>query len=286
MDLYVYGFFSLAAILLATWLVFLIKVLRRYSQAAAGHGGLLGFIYDPKQDVYYADINAWQKQFGYCRLYDEAMAPMSMNIDSEPIRFSYGGKQWLIEFWKGQYGLCMGAEVGVYNTLEPYKGEETLYQVPAKEEYLPLSFVLFEKGSPIMRRQSTHWWLTGFKLGAFAHPKELNMSIQVTCLDLHMRDTFVRALLQVGYHLEELCLCGNAVCVPFSKPKTRQPRTRTSFWECFNNIKNKCLCWAFRGLTKKLLTGEEKIAYLQRRSKRIPKGVRRQLSGHAGEGRR
>ena len=41
-----------------------------------------------------------------------------MIIDCEPICFMYGGKNWMIELWKGQYGLETGGEIGVYNAAE------------------------------------------------------------------------------------------------------------------------------------------------------------------------
>ena len=61
-----------------------------------------GYSYDSKEDIFYSNIDAWQKNMGYCQLYDEAAAPLGMIIDCEPIHFIYNGKRWLIEFWKGQ----------------------------------------------------------------------------------------------------------------------------------------------------------------------------------------
>ena len=40
-----------------------------------------GYDYDWQQDVFYSVRNPWQKQFGYCRLYDESAAPLGMVID-------------------------------------------------------------------------------------------------------------------------------------------------------------------------------------------------------------
>ena len=78
-----------------------------------------GFAYDLYQDSFYSLMNPWQRKFGYCRLYDEACAPLSMIIDCEPIRFKYKGRKFLIEFWKGQYGMTTGGEVGIYYTDGP-----------------------------------------------------------------------------------------------------------------------------------------------------------------------
>lgn len=47
-----------------------------------------GYSYDPKQDIFYSNMDAWQRNMGYCRLYDEAAAPMGMIIDCEPITLS------------------------------------------------------------------------------------------------------------------------------------------------------------------------------------------------------
>lgn len=76
-----------------------------------------GYAYDSHQDIFYTKIDAWQREMGYSRLYDEAAAPSSMIIDCEPIYFEYDNKRWLIEFWKGQYGMTTGFEIGVYHTV-------------------------------------------------------------------------------------------------------------------------------------------------------------------------
>ena len=78
-----------------------------------------GFAYDYTQDIFYSIMDCWQRNFGYFRLYDEACAAFSMIIDCEPIYFNYNGKKWMIEFWKGQYGMTTGGEVGIYYTSGP-----------------------------------------------------------------------------------------------------------------------------------------------------------------------
>ena len=35
-------------------------------------------------DIFYSLNDCWQRDFGYCRLYDEACAPLAMIIDCEP----------------------------------------------------------------------------------------------------------------------------------------------------------------------------------------------------------
>ena len=65
--------------------------------------------YDSPWDIFYSNIDAWQKDFGYSQIMMK-LQRIGMIIDSEPIRFNYGGRKWLIELWKGQYGMTTGAE--------------------------------------------------------------------------------------------------------------------------------------------------------------------------------
>ncbi len=88
-----------------------------------------GFEYDPEQDYFFSSLYPWQRKYGYTRLYDVVAPPMSMIIDSEPIRFEYGGYKWLIELWKGQYGMTTGCEIGVYCTKKFIPKEDVKEQV-------------------------------------------------------------------------------------------------------------------------------------------------------------
>ena len=69
-----------------------------------------------------------------------------MIIDCEPINFEYNGKKWLIEFWKGQYDLTTGCEIGVYKAVGPdldmqgfFNG--TFYNCVSDEERLQMEFI-------------------------------------------------------------------------------------------------------------------------------------------------
>ena len=110
---------------------------------------LAGYGYDSVQDIFYSNTNAWQRNIGYSRLYDEGSAPFGMILDCEPIYFRYGGKIWLIELWKGQYDLNTGCEVGVYtreesniNIPEIYK--YMFYNCASNEDRLTMSFSLYK----------------------------------------------------------------------------------------------------------------------------------------------
>ena len=52
----------------------------------------------------------------------------------------------MIEFWKGQYGITAGAEIGVYRTegiLAPEQYEHALFQSVSDEDLFPMSMELF-----------------------------------------------------------------------------------------------------------------------------------------------
>ncbi|MGN1083756.1 MAG: DUF4474 domain-containing protein [Lachnospiraceae bacterium] len=102
-----------------------------------------GFLYDETQDKIYSAMNPWQREVGYCKLYDDATLAMNMAIQCEPIYFNYDNRRWLIEFWKGQYGMSTGGEVGIYVTDKEDISVSGVFQGPffecvKDEERIPL----------------------------------------------------------------------------------------------------------------------------------------------------
>lgn len=214
-----------------------------------------GYSYDQCQDIFYSNLDAWQRERGYCRLYDEGAAPFGMIIDCEPIYFEYDGKRWLIEFWKGQYDLTTGGELGVYCTDKEdldihnvFKG--TFYNCVSDEELLDMAFVLKKNGKVLFTREAKHWWITGFKLGEFSNPSELTMYIKITLKDKKMRDAFIKGLKEAGYSEDKLIIDENTVCVRFDKPYTTQPLTRAGGIDWLVQKKNKVLCDMYNEITE------------------------------------
>jgi hypothetical protein len=215
---------------------------------------IAGFAYEPKQDIFYSDMNAWQRGFGYCQLYDEAAAMMNMIIDCEPAYFEYGGKKWLIEFWKGQYGITTGCEVGVYTTTRPVLNvpgvfNGTFYDTAAPEDMLFISYSLMKNGGELFRRHGRHWWLTGFKLGEYSEPSELTARISIGLKNKVMLTAFLAAMKRMGYTDRELNVSGNTVSFLYAEPRSKQPFTRTKAMMSFVQKRNKYLCDRFNELT-------------------------------------
>ena len=230
-----------------------------------------GFDYDKDQGIFYSIIDAWQYDYGYCRLYDEFSAPISLIFDCDPIYFDYNNKRWLIEFWKGQYGMCTGAEVGVYSTeitecKDNIDAEDVFYNKISPEEFLDMSFVLKKNGKDIIKRKDKHWWLTGFILGEYSEPEELSVDIKITLKDDKMRDAFIQGLYNAGYKDKEIKIDGNTVGIYFNKPKTKQPYTNIKALNYLMQLNNKYLCIMYKDITKPYKDYNDKLKAVKEQS--------------------
>lgn len=230
-----------------------------------------GYAYDPQQDIFYSILEPWQKGFGYCRLYDEAAAPMGMIVDCDPVYFEYDGKKWLIEFWKGQYDLTTGCEIGIYTTTGPdlnipgvFNG--TFYDCPSEADFLDMSCCLKKNGKTLFIRKGRHWWLTGFKLGEFSEPSALTMYINIALKDRTMRDAFVEGLRKAGYPYNAFAAYGNTISLIFGKPYTQQPRTRIKATDEVIQKKNKLMCDRYQDITQGCTTLQDKLNAVQEKA--------------------
>lgn len=181
-----------------------------------------GFCYNADQDIFSTTPDAWQKTFGYGAVYDRAALPLNMIFDTEPVYFNYDKKTWLIQFWKGQYGISTGAEVGIYHTegtIAPALRRQTIFTAVSESEMLPVEIQLFFKKKPLFTISRTHWWLTGFCMGFWASPSSLSARIAITFPNTEMCDAFIRALTDLGYRSEEFYRNLTTVHLLFTRPK-------------------------------------------------------------------
>jgi hypothetical protein len=235
---------------------------------------IAGYGYDPDQDIFYCNMNPWQRNMGYSRLYDEGSAPFGMILDCEPIYFKYGGKLWLIELWKGQYDLNTGCEVGVYTTEEssldtPEMHKFIFYNCASNEDRLTMSFSLYKNGEQLFSRDDKHWWLSGFKLGEYSEPSELTMELSITLKDQTMCNAFVEGLKNTGYSEKEISIKGNNVSLTFDKPYTPQPITRTPETDRIIQVKNKLLCDKYNDIAKVYDNLKDKINAIKKQAPEI-----------------
>lgn len=177
---------------------------------------LAGYRYNPDGDYYYTDDkDCWQKNAGYNEVYDNMAPAAGMFIDQVRIRFNYGGKDWMIQFWKGQYGfLLVGAEIGVYTAPGgTYEGDTSgvnHYNCADKEDWLNMQLDCYWSENNnghykkvFTREYGKYWWATGFvkgQLTKYTIPKtELKLKGRITFKSTEMANLFVYGLKESGF---------------------------------------------------------------------------------------
>ena len=208
-----------------------------------------GFLYDKCENIFYSRINAWQRRFGYCKAYDELAAAFGMVIDCEPLYFEYDGRRWLIELWKGQYGMTCGCEAGVYKSSRFFVNKnprKIIYKKVRKSEFLNISLRLYTEQGELFSRQGRHWWLTGFRLGECQAPEKLSMDITIEFESIDMRNAFISALRTAGYNGSNMAVLGRRVFVRYTKPFAKQPISDTAGIMTANEM----LCKAWNNAAK------------------------------------
>jgi hypothetical protein len=193
-----------------------------------------------------------------------------MIFDCEPVCFEYRGKHWMIELWKGQYGMTTGAEIGIYNTDRPeidipelFTG--TIYECAREGEYLNLAYKLIKNDKVLYVREDRHWWLTGSKLGMFSKPSSLTWQRRSSSRIWHAERFFGWSTV-LGYRESDFRENGLTVTVVFSKPYSKQPATRRSLISFIALQQDKRFVREYRRLTKGLNNMYEILLLLKKRS--------------------
>lgn len=222
-----------------------------------------GFSYDSDWGIITSRLDAPQKSFGYQNLYDQTAVHFHMVFDCEPIYFDYQGRTWMIEFWKGQYGINIGGEIGIYcadTIIPPGRYEQTVFHGVSEKELLPVSMELNFKGKPLFCISRLHWWLTGFCTGKYADPRDLSMNVSLTFPNEEMMNSFTKSLLCRGYASCDVCIFGLTVSFSFSIPHSKQPKHCLGF--PFAQWKNRLLCRLYGYITRPFDCALDQILFL------------------------
>ena len=214
-------------------------IVKKYGKFSYDGFSAVGFAYNSEKDIFYSTKNAWQKNFGYTRYYDIFAPIFRMIIDTEPVKFNYNNKNWLITFWKGQYGIVTGAEIGIYYTNQQKITKRTIYLPVDDSKMLNMDLVLYKNGEIITKANAKHWWLAIFKLGMFSNPKELTMDINITFPDKIMLESFLNSFEKLGYTTNDFQIIDNTFCFKYIKPHTRKVWTRTWITDAIRQYLNK-----------------------------------------------
>ena len=225
-----------------------------------------GYLYEYPEDIFATGLHPWQREMGYCKLYDESAVSMSMVIHCEPVEFEYANTLYLIEFWKGQYGMTTGAEVGIYKAKKPddYKtGDFVFYQSILDEELLSIGMTLYKNGKTIVERRAKHWWLTAFVLGEYSKPEELSARIQIVFPNNGMQKAFENALFKMGYKSQYVRRRGLETMIYFDVPVSKQPVRRWKLLRFVAMKNNRFFCKRYLKLTKHFERSLDRVDFLR-----------------------
>ncbi len=230
----------------------------------------VGYNYDPCQDIFTTRHDAPQKLFGYTTLYDLSAPFFNMVFDYETIYFNYKSRTWLIEMWKGQYGINTGCELGVYyadRILEPDEYDLTLFKAVDSKDMLDISLKLNShsqrkpyKYTKLAHLRDKHWWLTGFKVGLFTKPRNLFVNTAITFKDYSMMrsflESFENALPDTAYKTSGLTVYFTFI----------QSARKYSFFKkavrCIALFSCKVYCKLFNHVTRSFTRSGDKLLYL------------------------
>ena len=173
---------------------------------------VLSYQYSYKDDYYYTnDKEAWQYNFGFGKIYDIVSPYILLEYDYVRVFFTYEDKDWMLQMWKGQYGLIFyGGEVGIYNRPHSEDGinEWTFFNCPAEEDWLGMEMTLWHEerdGSwtrEFTRDYDKYWWCTGFKNGHIRQQEpadELRLTGRITFKDEEMAKIVSDGLVACGF---------------------------------------------------------------------------------------
>ncbi|RDU24029.1 DUF4474 domain-containing protein [Anaerosacchariphilus polymeriproducens] len=240
---------------------------KKYSEKVNQLNELLkpyGYMYNTMWDCISSRTDAWQKDFGYSKLYDEMAPFFNMIFDCEPIHFEYDEKLWLVEFWKGQYGLTAGAEVGIYNRKKSTDGiiNKNVYKSLNEDDFLPIGMTIWNKENILFEQKKRHWWLANFAVGEFVDPQDLHGEIEIVFPNQEMCMAFLRGVQKAGYEGKQIYIKGYTVFVTFDVPYAKQPRDNKKFLVRLKQKENKKNCKIYNRITKDYDSTLDKILYL------------------------
>lgn len=224
----------------------------------------LGYQYVCNHDIFSSTLDAWQKEFGYTALYDTHAAYFNMIFDCEPVYFDYRGQTWLIEFWKGQYGINVGGEIGIYHSdrlLRPNELKTEVFQVVEPKDELEMAMSLHYHNSNVVLSKR-HWWLTVFCMGEFSHPRDIEMDILLCFPNSEMLHTFMQSMLSLGYERADLFVNGTDLFFTFNKSHSQQIGSIAKLHRKLVQLQNHLFCKLFLKITNPQQSSVDRLLYL------------------------
>lgn len=167
------------------------------------------------------DLLSSKRSVGYNKATASSAAIPDSYLDTLRVYFTYNNKDWLIEFWKGEYGKThVGGEVGIYTNSTPSStgtdylpasiGEAKVFNAAGHSDRLNCSVQLWQYvkstdpepisiASTAMKVCQRNY---GFKEGVLENVKyrsTIVMSAKIEFPTLDMLDLFTNALTEKGF---------------------------------------------------------------------------------------
>ncbi len=173
---------------------------------------VLSYQYSYVDDFYYTnDKEAWQYGLGFGKIYDIVAPYLLLEYDYIRVFFTYEDKDWMLQMWKGQYGMVFyGGEIGIYNRKHSDKGvnEWTMYACPKEEDWPMMEITLYHQNllgfyeREFSREYDKYWWCTGFKNGSLRiqePAKELRLNGRMTFKTDEMTALVAQGFAECGF---------------------------------------------------------------------------------------
>lgn len=176
---------------------------------------VLSYQYDYDYGYYYANDKAsWQKNFGFARVYDYVAPYVGMEYDYIRVFFTYDEEDFMVQFWKGQYGVLYGGEIGIYNRDEDGQNSSpfTFYAAASNKYWPVMDMAVYhqeEEGDTpaeykllFKRPVDKYWWCTGFVMGTlrqYEPADELRIEATITFRDAEMATLFAKGIKDCGF---------------------------------------------------------------------------------------
>lgn len=224
-----------------------------------------GYAYHCRCGFFSSTLDAWQKTAGYTWLYDYMAPRFQMVFDALPIYFDYRGRTWLIELWKGQYGINTGAEIGIYHADRILSAEEyktAHFAAVEDDEMLPCTLCLCRQGTDCLKLSERHWWLTIFESGLFSTPSELCLHASICFPDSEMCDAFYEGLCRAGYDMKQLDIQGLCCSFVFRSSYSEDFNLLTRFHRRLSQCVNRMCCRLYAYVTRPFIRTEDRILFL------------------------
>lgn len=154
----------------------------------------IGYNYNFSFDTFSAADDPWQRNFGFCKLYDRAAILIGDRYETVRVTFRYGGRDWMIQIWKGIYSWNMlGGEIGIYN--KPIDRKADFYDCAADSDRLKMAFSVSLGDETIVQTEPAYtWWQTMFTVHKHAKPSSLTMQFSIAFPNTQMLNAFLYSL--------------------------------------------------------------------------------------------